>query len=88
MLFCLQVNNKTVFITIVLFLIDQKKNKITPMIIAGLIMTTLGAIFINIESLYTNLKFNSKEESKDNNKNPEEIELIDINDDNSKENKA
>ena len=51
-------------------------------------MTTLGAIFINIESLYTNLKFNSKEESKEKDKKPEETELIDINDDNSKENKV
>ena len=58
------------------------------MIITGLVMTTLGAIFINVESLYTNLKFNSKEESKENNKKPEETELIDINDDNSKDNKV
>jgi hypothetical protein len=84
----LVVNTKTVFITIILFLIDRKKNKITPMIITGLIMTTVGAIFINIESLYTNLKFKSKEESKENNKKPEETELIEINDDNSKENKV
>ena len=84
----LVVNTKTVFITIILFLIDQKKNKITPMIITGLVMTTLGAIFINVESLYTNLKFNSKEESKENNKKPEETELIDINDDNSKDSKV
>ena len=43
-------------------------------------MATLGTIFINIESFYTNLKFNSKEKSKENSKKPEKTELIDIND--------
>jgi len=50
------------------------------MIIIGLFMATLGTIFINIESFYTNLKFNSKEKSKENSKKPEKTELIDIND--------
>ena len=79
------VNTKTVFISIFLFLIDRKSNKLTPLILTGLTMTTFGAIFINTESLCNNLVFDIKKENKDkknNDKRDEETELIDVNDDN------
>ena len=79
------VNTKTVFISIFLFLIDRKSNKLTPLILTGLTMTTFGAIFINTESLCNNLVFDLKKENKDkknNDKRDEETELIDVNDDN------
>ena len=83
----LLVNTKTVCISIILHFYDRKNNKLTPLIIIGLIMSTFGAIFINAESLCNNLLFNLKKEKKnkkdlkENDKNPEETELIDIKDD-------
>ena len=79
------VNTKTVFISIFLHLFDKKRNKLTPLILIGLIMTTFGAIFINAESLCNNLKFNLKKKNKAD-KNTDETELIDIKDDSQEKN--
>lgn len=75
------VNTKTVFISIFLHFFDQKRNKLSALIITGLIMTTFGAIFINAESLCNNLVFNMKKKKSENNKKPAETELIDVKDD-------
>ena len=83
------VNTKTVFISVLLYIFDSKRNKLSPLIITGLIMTTFGAIFINAESLCKNLIFNLKKEKQKNKKEkkPEETELIDVKDESLENNK-
>lgn len=74
-------NTKTIFTSVTLYLFDKAKNKLTIPIFIGLVMSTLGAIFINAESLFNNLSFKKeKENKKDKNKKDdnEEAELIDI----------
>ena len=77
-------NTKTIFTSVTLYLFDKAKNKLSIPIFIGLGMGTLGAIFINAESLFYNLslkKSNKKENKEDDkNKKPEEAELIDIED--------
>jgi len=71
-------NTKTVFASITLYLFDKAKNKLTIPIFLGLMMSTLGAIFINAESLFYNLSFKKgKENKKEKNQiKNEEIELM------------
>ena len=76
-------NTKTIFTSVTLYLFDKEKNKLSIFIIIGLIMGTLGAIFINTESLFYNLtlkkgKTKTNKEPEDN-KN-DEAELIEIED--------
>ena len=74
-------NTKTIFTSVTLYLFDKAKNKLSIPIIIGLMMSTLGAIFINAESLFKNLSFKKeKENKKEKNKKDdnEEAELIDI----------
>jgi len=83
-------NTKTIFTSVTLYLFDKAKNKLSIPIFVGLTMSTLGAIFINAESLFYNLSFKrgkekKKEENKEN-KNPEETELIEVKDGDTKEN--
>ena len=82
-------NTKTIFTSVTLYLFDKAKNKLSIPIFTGLIMSTLGAIFINAESLFYNLSFKKKEEKKekiDKEKDVnEETELIDIKDSNKQE---
>ena len=75
-------NTKTIFTSVTLYLFDKSKNKLSIPIFVGLGMGTLGAIFINAESLFYNLslKKTDKKENKGENKNPEEAELIEIED--------
>ena len=78
-------NTKTIFTSVTLYLFDKSKNKLSIPIFVGLVMSMLGAIFINAESLFNNLSFKIKEEKKEKNKendNNEETELIDIKDNN------
>ena len=78
-------NTKTIFTSVTLYLFDKSKNKLSIPIFVGLVMSMLGAIFINAESLFKNLSFKIKEEKKEKNKendNNEETELIDIKDNN------
>ena len=78
-------NTKTIFTSVTLYLFDESKNKLSIPIFVGLVMSMLGAIFINAESLFKNLSFKIKEEKKEKNKendNNEETELIDIKDNN------
>ena len=80
------VNTKTVFISIFLHLFDKKRNKLTPLIFTGLIMTTFGAIFINAESLCNNLVFNvKKKQEKEIDETPGETELIEVKGEENKE---
>ena len=71
-------NTKTVFASITLYLFDKAKNKLTIPIFLGLLMSTLGAIFINAESLFYNLSFKKRKENKKekNQIKNEEIELM------------
>ena len=75
-----------------MYFFDKSKNKLSLIILTGLIMSTIGAIFINAESLLNNLSIkkssNEKDKSKDNNEEEEieeketnETELIEVNDD-------
>ena len=83
-------NTKTIFITSALYFFDSKKNKLTYTIMVGLVMSTIGAITINIESVSKYLKFGKKkdetkkkkEENKEENK--DDVELVDINNDETK----
>ena len=89
-------NTKTIFTSVTLYLFDKAKNKLSIPIFVGLAMGTLGAIFINAESLFYNLSLKrNKKENKESEKtkNSEETELIDVEDkendgkNNEKENK-
>ena len=84
-------NTKTIFTSVTLYLFDKAKNKLSIPIFIGLFMSTLGAIFINAESLFYNLSFKKGKESKNGknkeNENNEEAELIDIKDDKNKDEK-
>ena len=74
-------NTKTIFTSVTLYLFDKAKNKLSIPIFVGLGMGTLGAIFINAESLFYNLtlKRNKKEKKEEEKiKNSEETELIDV----------
>jgi len=77
-------NTKTIFTSVTLYLFDKAKNKLSIPIFVGLTMSTLGAIFINAESLFYNLSFKKgkdkkkEEKNKKNDKQPEETELIDV----------
>ena len=76
-------NTKTIFTSVTLYLFDKAKNKLSIPIFVGLAMGTLGAIFINAESLFYNLslKRNKKENKEaEKTKNSKETELIDIED--------
>ena len=76
-------NTKTIFTSVTLYLFDKAKNKLSIPIFVGLAMGTLGAIFINAESLFYNLslKKNKKENKEaEKTKNSKETELIDVED--------
>jgi len=55
-------NSKSIFISVILYLLDKKKNKLTLKMVIGLEMSTLGAIFITSHSFCNNLKFIKKDE--------------------------
>lgn len=85
-------NTKTVLISVIMYFFDKSKNKLSLIILTGLVMSTIGAIFINAESLFNNLSIkknnNEKDKSKDNKEEEEfeeketnETELIEVNDD-------
>ena len=84
-------NTKTIFTSVTLYLFDKAKNKLSIPIFVGLIMSTLGAIFINAESLFNNLSFKKgKDKKKEKEKNIEkegDTELMDFNEDKNKEEK-
>ena len=76
-------NTKTIFTSVTLYLFDKAKNKLSIPIFVGLAMGTLGAIFINAESLFYNLSLKKKKKEakeEDKIKNPQETELIDVED--------
>ena len=76
-------NSRTIFISLSLYIFDSEKNDLNWIIVTGVVMSTLGAIFINAETLIKNLIFNKKddkkEDKKDNDKNEKEgTELVDV----------
>ena len=86
-------NTKTVLISVILYFFDKSKNKLSLIILTGLVMSTIGAIFINAESLFKNLsikknkkqnnssKENNYEENESDGKDTKETELIEVNED-------
>ena len=86
-------NTKTVLISVIMYFFDKSKNKLSLLILAGLIMSTVGAIFINAESLFNNISIkknntkNEKDKSSDDDKDDKEeketneTELIEVNED-------
>ena len=82
----LLVSTKAIFISIALYLFDKDKNELTYRITVGLIMSTIGAITINIESLTKYLKFGNKkgENKKIKKENKDGVELVDIEDNKNK----
>ena len=73
-------NSRAIFVTVFLHVFDKKKNKLNTMILIGLIMSILGSILINIESIFKNIhtggNTNGGEKEKDSNE--EEKVIIDI----------
>ena len=73
-------NTKMVFISVFMYFFDSSKNKLNFLILTGLIMSTLGAVFINAESLFRYLSLKKKDKKEDiSEKKNEKTELIDIN---------
>jgi drug/metabolite transporter (DMT)-like permease len=48
-------NSKSIFISVLLYLFDKKKNKLTLKMLIGLGMSTIGAIFITSHSIKKNI---------------------------------
>ena len=73
-------NSRAIFVTVFLHLFDKKKNKLNTMILIGLIMSILGSILINIESIFKNIHKggNIDEIEKDKVSNEEEVVIMDI----------
>ena len=73
-----------------MYFLDKSKNKLSLIILTGLVMSTIGAIFINAESLFNNVSI-KKNKNEKNEKDSEEIEsdgkdtketeLIEVNED-------
>ena len=81
-------NSRTIFISASLYFFDRSRNELNLRMVIGLSMSTIGAIFINAENLINNLIFNTKpkkqkEEEPDN----KDVEMLDINDGEEKDNK-
>ena len=53
-------NTKTVLISVIMYFFDKSKNKLSLIILTGLVMSTIGAIYINAECLFNNLSIKSK----------------------------
>ena len=73
-------NSRAIFVTVFLHIFDKKKNKLNAMILIGLIMSILGSILINIESIFKNIHTsgNINEREKDKSSNEEEVVIMDI----------
>jgi len=71
-------NSRAIFVTVLLHIIDKKKNKLNGTIIFGLVWAIIGSILINIESIIKNINTH-KGDLKENDKNNRKI-----NDENSK----
>ena len=73
-------NSRAIFVTVFLHIFDKKKNKLNAMILIGLIMSILGSILINIESIFKNIHTsgNINEREKDKSNNEEEVVIMDI----------
>lgn len=88
----LLVSTKTIFISITLYFFDKDKNKLSIRILIGIVMSTIGAVLINLESLYKSMKFGDKKGEKkrggekegDNGK---DVELVDIKENEENKNK-
>ena len=81
-------NTKTVLISAIMYFFDKSKNKLSLLILAGLIMSTVGAIFINAESLFNNISFkknntkNEKDKSSDDDKEEKETNKTELKEEN------
>ena len=80
-------NSRAIFVAVFLNIFDKKKNKLNGTILFGLIIATLGSIFINLESILKNIhteRNNVKDGAKVHNKknnvniNEEAVKIIDM----------
>ena len=73
-------NSRAIFVTVFLHVFDKKKNKLNSMILIGLIMSILGSILINIESIFKNIHRgpNINRIQKEKVGNEEEVIIMDI----------
>ena len=68
-------NSRAIFVTVILHIIDKKKNKLNGTIFFGLVLAIIGSILINIESIIKNIKSHKgdiNENDSNNRKNNEE----------------
>ena len=68
-------NSRAIFVTVILHIIDKKKNKLNATIFFGLLLAIIGSILINIESIIKNIKSHKEdlnENDSNNRKNNEE----------------
>lgn len=66
---------KTIMISTILHFFDSKRNKMNIRIMAGLVMTTLGSVFITGKTLFSNLRFGKKDKKE---KDPKATELVNV----------
>ena len=74
-------NSRAIFVTVILHIIDKKKNKLNGTIFLGLVLAIIGSILINIESIIKNINTHKDINKNDDNnrKNNEEEVSIKIN---------
>ena len=71
-------NSRSIFVTVFLHFFDKKKNKLNANILIGLIMSILGSILINVESIFKNIhKERNNKKLKSKVFNEEEVVIID-----------
>ena len=68
-------NSRAIFVTVFLHIFDKKKNKLNGTILIGLILAIIGSIFINVESIFKNIKYSKKNYGKKNN-NEEIVKIV------------
>ena len=75
-------NSRAILVTVILYIIDKKKNKLNGTIFFGLVLAIIGSILINIESIIKNIntyKGEINENNSNNRKNNDEGVNININ---------
>ena len=79
-------NSRAIFVTVFLHIFDNKKNKLNAIILIGLIISILGSILINLESIVKNIHTtgNNDGTKKDKVGNEEEIIIMYIKNKNKK----
>ena len=72
-------NSRAILVTVILYIIDKKKNKLNGTIFFGLVLAIIGSILINVESIIKNINTYKGEINENNRKNNDEGVNININ---------